>query len=97
MEGLGIHGYVNGEKRQVGNSRWFAFTPSEMLSHVSHLIGLAAGDVLALGTPYPAPDVKVGDRLACEVEEVGRLHNYVVADEGDEPRVWPRSVRVPLP
>jgi 2-keto-4-pentenoate hydratase/2-oxohepta-3-ene-1,7-dioic acid hydratase in catechol pathway len=97
VEGLGIHGYVNGEQRQVGNSRWFAFTPSEMLSHVSHLIGLAAGDVLALGTPYPAPDVKVGDRLACEVEEVGRLHNYVVADEGNEPRVWPRSVRVPLP
>ncbi len=93
MQGLSIQGFVNGEKRQDGNSKWFAFTPSEMLSHVSHLIGLRPGDVLALGTPYPAPNVTVGDEVVCEVEEVGTLHNYLVADDGTDPDVWPRAAQ----
>ncbi len=92
MEGLDIVGYVNGEKRQEGNTQWFAFTPSEMLSHVSHLIGLQTGDVLALGTPYPAPDLTIGDHVVCEVQEVGTLHNYLVAASGNDPQTWPRSL-----
>jgi 2-keto-4-pentenoate hydratase/2-oxohepta-3-ene-1,7-dioic acid hydratase in catechol pathway len=68
-----------------------------MLSHVSHLIGLRAGDVLALGTPYPAPDLAVGDRVVCEVEEVGTLHNAVVPGDGNDPHVWPRSPETSLP
>src|SRR5262249_48166537 len=45
MEGLAINGYVNGERTQAGNTERFAFTPSEMLSHISRYIGLFPGDV----------------------------------------------------
>jgi 2-keto-4-pentenoate hydratase/2-oxohepta-3-ene-1,7-dioic acid hydratase in catechol pathway len=92
MEGLAINGYINGEQSQAGNTKHFAFTPSEMLSHISRYISLFPGDVVALGTPYPAPEVTVGDHVVCEVEEVGVLNNFVVADS-DEPRsVLPRRV-----
>ncbi len=89
MHGLEITGYVNHEKAQGGNSKWYAFSPSEMLSHLSQLIALRPGDVLALGTPYPAPDIKIGDQVVCEVEEIGTLTNYLVGDTGAEASTWP--------
>ncbi|HEY7106714.1 MAG TPA: fumarylacetoacetate hydrolase family protein [Acidimicrobiia bacterium] len=89
MQGLAIDGYVNGEQGQAGNTKWFAFTPSEMVSHISQLVAMVPGDVVALGTPYPAPELAVGDHVVCEVEEVGTLNSYIVDD--DEPRPWPRS------
>ena len=85
MEGLAINGYINEQQSQAGNTKYFAFTPSEMLSHISGYISLFPGDVVALGTPYPAPEVTVGDLVVCEVEEVGVLNNFIVADS-DEPR-----------
>ena len=90
MEGLAIKGYLNGAEVQAGNTEWFTFTPSEMVSHISHLIALSPGDVVALGTPYPAPEVKVGDHVVCEVEEVGLLNSYIVADTGEPTSALPR-------
>ncbi len=80
MEGLAITATINGEQVQSGNTRWFCFTPSEMLSHVSRRITLFPGDVVALGTPPPPPEVGVGDDVVCSVEEVGDLRNHVVAE-----------------
>jgi 2-keto-4-pentenoate hydratase/2-oxohepta-3-ene-1,7-dioic acid hydratase in catechol pathway len=91
MRGLAIEGFVNGERCQVGNTKWFAFTPSEVLSHISQLIAMLPGDVVALGTPYPAPRMTVGDHVVCEVEEVGTLNSYIVADDGELPARWPRA------
>lgn len=85
MEGLTITGSVNGKQVQAGNSRDFKFRPSEMLSHISHRITLFPGDVVALGTPYPAPEVRIGDQSVCEVEEVGRLTNSFVAETLEPP------------
>jgi len=90
MAGLAIVSRVNGVEVQSGNSRHFKFTPSEMLSHISHRITLFPGDVVALGTPYPAPEVKAGDTSECEVEEVGILHNTFVADSAEMPPGWAR-------
>jgi 2-keto-4-pentenoate hydratase/2-oxohepta-3-ene-1,7-dioic acid hydratase in catechol pathway len=90
MQGLAIDGYVNGQHGQAGNTKWFAFTPSEMLSHISQLVAMAPGDVVALGTPYPAPELTVGDHVVCEVEEVGTLNSYIVADDGKPAARWPR-------
>lgn len=91
MQGLAITGGVNGEQVQSGNTERYCFTPSEMISHVSQLISLFPGDVIALGTPYPAPEIGVGDHVVCEVEEVGVLNNYIVADSGEPPSVLPRA------
>lgn len=80
MEGLTITATVNGEQVQTGNTRRYVFTPSEMISHISHRVTLFPGDVVALGTPYPAGDVTPGDHVVCEVEEVGVLRNDVIED-----------------
>ena len=90
MEGLAITATVNGAQVQSGNTRYYCFTPSEMLSHVSHRISLFPGDVVALGTPPPPPEVVVGDHVVCEVEEVGVLHNYIVEDADAPPSLVPR-------
>jgi hypothetical protein len=92
LEGSAITGTVNGGG-QSGNTKYFAFTPSEMISHVSQLISLFPGDVIALGTPPPPPEVAVGDHVVCDVEEVGVLNNYVVADSAEPPsHACPRHV-----
>ena len=80
LDGLAITGTVNGVKAQSGNTHNYKFAPSEILSHISHRIGLSAGDVVCLGTPLPPPEVAAGDQVVCEVEEVGVLNNYLVAE-----------------
>lgn len=88
MEGLAIMSRINGVETQSGNTRLFKFRPSEMISHISHRISLFPGDVVALGTPYPAPEVIVGDVSVCEVEEIGTLTNTFVADTVELPSAW---------
>jgi 2-keto-4-pentenoate hydratase/2-oxohepta-3-ene-1,7-dioic acid hydratase in catechol pathway len=90
MEGLAITATVNGAQVQSGNTKYYCFSPSEMLSHVSHRISLFPGDVVALGTPPPPPEVVVGDDVVCDVEEVGALRNYIVADTIGPPPALPR-------
>lgn len=81
MEGLAITGKVNGVESQSGNTKYFKFTPSEMLSHISHHISLSPGDIVTLGTPYPTGEMAVGDRVETIVEEVGTLVNFVVSEK----------------
>lgn len=94
LEGLAITATVNGEQVQAGNTRLYRFSPSEVLSHVSHRVTLLPGDVVALGTPPPPPEVVAGDRVVCTVEEVGSLHNYVVPETLEPPSTLPG--RAPL-
>jgi 2-keto-4-pentenoate hydratase/2-oxohepta-3-ene-1,7-dioic acid hydratase in catechol pathway len=79
MQGLEITGKVNGSQSQSGNTKYYKFTPSEMISHISHHISLRAGDIVTLGTPYPTGEMAVGDRAEVTVEEVGTLVNQVVS------------------
>jgi 2-keto-4-pentenoate hydratase/2-oxohepta-3-ene-1,7-dioic acid hydratase in catechol pathway len=96
MDGLAVTATVNGQQVQSGNTRYFCFTPSEMLSHVSHRITLFPGDVVALGTPPPPAEVTVGDQVVCTVEEVGVLRNHVV-DEPAELSAVTRAVTPATP
>jgi 2-keto-4-pentenoate hydratase/2-oxohepta-3-ene-1,7-dioic acid hydratase in catechol pathway len=90
LEGLAITATINGVEVQSGTTSLFKYTPSEMLSHISHRISLSPGDVVALGTPPPPPEVSIGDHSVCVVEEVGELHNYFVADTVEPPSLLPR-------
>jgi 2-keto-4-pentenoate hydratase/2-oxohepta-3-ene-1,7-dioic acid hydratase in catechol pathway len=80
MEGLAITGKVNGVESQSGNTKFYKFTPSEMLSHISHHITLYPADIVTLGTPFPPGDFAIGDRVEVIVEEVGTLINDVVPE-----------------
>ncbi len=80
MEGLAIIGKVNDTNSQSGNTKYYKFTPSEMLSHISQHVTLHPADIVTLGTPYPPGQVAVGDRVDVFVEEVGTLGNVVVSE-----------------
>jgi len=70
---------VNGEMRQRGNTADLLFPIPVLVSHISHIMTLEPGDVIATGTPAGVGPVQVGDRIEVEVEGVGVLVNPVEA------------------
>jgi 2-keto-4-pentenoate hydratase/2-oxohepta-3-ene-1,7-dioic acid hydratase in catechol pathway len=70
---------VNGERRQTGNTRDLIFPIPFLIRHVSHIMTLEPGDLIATGTPAGVAPVDVGDRIEVEVEGVGVLENVVGA------------------
>lgn len=71
---------VNGELRQQGNLDQMIWKVPEIISQLSCLFRLRAGDLVMTGTPSGVGAVSVGDVLEGGVERVGELHTRVVAD-----------------
>jgi 2-keto-4-pentenoate hydratase/2-oxohepta-3-ene-1,7-dioic acid hydratase in catechol pathway len=92
---------VNGEERQVSNSRQMSVTIPEILSHYSAL-GYSAGDVLSTGTVSGvagfSPDaaslyLKPGDVIEAEIERIGVLRNPVISWQEGHGEPAPSRVR----
>jgi 2-keto-4-pentenoate hydratase/2-oxohepta-3-ene-1,7-dioic acid hydratase in catechol pathway len=75
--GLRVECRVNGETRQRGNTADLIFPVPILVSHISHIMTLEQGDVIATGTPAGVAPVEPGDRVEVEVEAVGVLSNPV--------------------
>ena len=79
---------VNGERMQTGNTSDMIFTVREIIAHLSGLMTLHPGDVIATGTPPgvgsgkkpEAIFLRAGDRMAGSVEGLGRQEQTVVSD-----------------
>lgn len=54
---------VNGQSRQIGNSRDLIFSFDKIISYVSQFVSLRVGDLIYTGTPEGVGQVKVGDKL----------------------------------
>ncbi len=79
---LGIRAVLNGKVMQDSNTRKLIFGVPELLSFISRAFTLLPGDVVATGTPRgvgvfrkPPVFLKHGDRIAIEIEGIGRLEN----------------------
>jgi 2-keto-4-pentenoate hydratase/2-oxohepta-3-ene-1,7-dioic acid hydratase in catechol pathway len=70
---------VNGERRQQGNTSDLLFPVPALIAHISAIMTLEPGDVIATGTPAGVAPVECGDVIEIEVEGVGVLRNPVVA------------------
>jgi 2-keto-4-pentenoate hydratase/2-oxohepta-3-ene-1,7-dioic acid hydratase in catechol pathway len=68
---------VNGERRQRGNTRDLLYPIPFLIHHVSRIMTLEAGDVIATGTPAGVAPVVPGDKIEVEVEGIGILENSV--------------------
>lgn len=54
---------VNGELRQQGNTKDMMFPCAEIISYLSEVYGLQAGDIIYTGTPAGVAALKSGDEL----------------------------------
>lgn len=76
--GVGVETRVNGEIRQQGNTRDFIFPLDVVIRHISAVMTLLPGDLIATGTPKGVSPVIAGDVVEVTVEGVGTLRNPVV-------------------
>ncbi len=54
---------INGESRQIGNSKDLIFSFDKVVSYVSQFVTLKTGDLIYTGTPEGVGAVKMGDKL----------------------------------
>ena len=81
---IGVQCYVNGEKRQDGNTRQWIFGIDEVIADLSAGMTLRAGTVISMGTPAgvgmgfdPPRFLRPGDVVECRGEGIGSLKNTV--------------------
>jgi 2-keto-4-pentenoate hydratase/2-oxohepta-3-ene-1,7-dioic acid hydratase in catechol pathway len=73
---------VNGRVRQEANTSQMIFPVAEVVSFLSHIMTLQAGDVIATGTPAgvavaTGKFLEPGDTIECAIEKLGTLTNVL--------------------
>jgi 5-oxopent-3-ene-1,2,5-tricarboxylate decarboxylase / 2-hydroxyhepta-2,4-diene-1,7-dioate isomerase len=77
---LALRTEINGEVVQQGNTRDMVFDIPILIAYLSGIMTLAPGDVILTGTPEGLRDVRPGDEVVTEIEGIGRLVNFIVAE-----------------
>lgn len=84
VQNLNIRSVVNGEQRQSSNTRYMIQTVAGAIAELSAGMTLAAGTVIATGTPAgvgmgmkPPCFLRPGDEIVCEIEGIGTLKNTI--------------------
>jgi 2-keto-4-pentenoate hydratase/2-oxohepta-3-ene-1,7-dioic acid hydratase in catechol pathway len=84
LDSLTIECRVNGEVRQRATLGQMIFDIHTSLSLISQVTPLEPGDLIAMGTPSgvgvgftPPRYLADGDRVLCEIEGIGQLHNTI--------------------
>jgi len=85
---LGIETWVDGERRQKGNSADMVAGVAKLVSYLSEFFTLNTGDVIATGTPHgvaagmkPPRFVQSGQTVRIRIEELGEQRTAYVKDE----------------
>ena len=80
-DALAIRAYVNGELRQTSDTSQLIRNVARLIADVTDFMTLDEGDVLLVGVPENAPRARAGDRVAVEIDGLGRLENPIEAEE----------------
>jgi 2-keto-4-pentenoate hydratase/2-oxohepta-3-ene-1,7-dioic acid hydratase in catechol pathway len=75
--GVQVETRVNGQVRQLGNTRDFIFALDVILRYISRVMTLNPGDLISTGTPQGVGPVSAGDVVEVSVEGIGALRNPV--------------------
>ena len=70
---------VNGELRQKGRISDMIWSVPEIISALSHSVRLKPGDLIMTGTPAGVSQVKAGDTIEADCENVGHLKLHYTA------------------
>ncbi|QHJ72270.1 fumarylacetoacetate hydrolase family protein [Planococcus halotolerans] len=68
---------LNDKVVQEGNTNEMSLSLPFLISWISQVMTLEPGDILATGSPAGSCPMKSGDIVVVEVEEIGKLRNYV--------------------
>lgn len=68
---------LNGKVVQEGNTNQMSLSIPFLISWISQVMTLEPGDVLATGSPSGSCPMRSGDTVVVEVEQIGKLCNYV--------------------
>jgi 2-keto-4-pentenoate hydratase/2-oxohepta-3-ene-1,7-dioic acid hydratase in catechol pathway len=80
-EGIGVEGWVNGEKRQDSSTEQLVFTIDYLVAYITRVMTLLPGDIIATGTPPGIGPIRPGDRVTIKVPGVGELMNPVTGGQ----------------
>lgn len=69
---------INGEPRQSGNLDQMIWKIPDMISYLSQLFTLQAGDIIMTGTPAGVGQVHKGDRLVGHIDGLDDLVVMVI-------------------
>ena len=78
--GVEVETRVNGQTRQRGNTRDFLFSLDTIVRHISSVMTLRPGDLIATGTPAGVGPLQAGDVVEVTVQGVGTLANVVATE-----------------
>ncbi len=80
-QNLGLRTIVNGEVRQEGSTADMIFSVAYLIEYLSAFMTLQPGDMISTGTPKGLSDVQPGDEVVIEIDQVGKLTNYIVSED----------------
>jgi len=72
---------VNGETRQLSNTKHLLFKIPQMLEYLSKYITLKKGDIVATGTPSGISPIQPGDVLEASIEKIGTIKHEVILEQ----------------
>jgi 2-keto-4-pentenoate hydratase/2-oxohepta-3-ene-1,7-dioic acid hydratase in catechol pathway len=90
MAGVGIEGWVNGERRQNSSTKQLVFSIDYLIAYITNVMTLLPGDVIGTGTPSGIGSLKAGDTVTIRIPGVGDLANPV-ANETNHTRQGSKS------
>lgn len=74
---LTVESYLNGERKQHGNTSDLVFKIPQLIAYITETITLLPADIIATGTPGGIGPMKIGDVIEIRMDAVGTLRNYV--------------------
>ena len=69
---------VNGETKQDGDLNQMIWKVPEMIAYLSRFYDIAGGDLIMSGTPAGVGPVQRGDKIECEIENLGTMTVEVI-------------------
>ncbi|MCW5661470.1 MAG: fumarylacetoacetate hydrolase family protein [Burkholderiaceae bacterium] len=76
---LGVRVFVDGELMQRTDTGMRVRPVARLLADISEFMTLAPGDIVLLGTSHGAPLARAGQRVAIEIDGLGRLESSLAA------------------
>ncbi len=72
-----VEAYLNGERKQSSSTANLIFPVAYLISYISQVMTLYAGDVIATGTPLGTGRMERGDEIEVRISGIGSLINVI--------------------